>query len=276
MLHGNPTWSFYLPRAGPRPRADPPRASCPTTSAAAFRTSPATARVRLPLAAPGRRPGSAARPARSRPAAHAGGARLGRHDRAGLGRAPPGAGRAGWCVLNTAAFLIPRWQAAAVARCASCARYPLVAEPAVLRLQPLRPRRRLDAPRQGPAARRCAAACSRPTTAWRNRLATLRFVQDIPLQPGRPELSDWPRWSISGLARLGRQPDADLLGERDFVFDLRLPRRVAAALAAGRGRTASRRRPLRAGGRAGADHRRRSANFSARNPAPIEKGRGLV
>ena len=61
------------------------------------------------------------------------------------------------------------------------------------------------------------AYCS-PYDTWHHRIATLRFVQDIPLSPGDPgfaliqEVAD-------GLHRFAALPMLILWGERDFVFD---------------------------------------------------------
>lgn len=57
-----------------------------------------------------------------------------------------------------------------------------------------------------------------PYNSWRNRLATLRFVQDIPLQPGDPSYDEIQ--SIQdGLPRLNKIPKLVCWGMRDFVFD---------------------------------------------------------
>lgn len=62
-----------------------------------------------------------------------------------------------------------------------------------------------------------AAYCS-PYDSWQSRIATLRFVQDIPLAPGDSgyelvsEVQD-------GLARFVDRPMLICWGERDFVFD---------------------------------------------------------
>ncbi|WP_432822125.1 alpha/beta fold hydrolase [Trichloromonas sp.] len=61
------------------------------------------------------------------------------------------------------------------------------------------------------------AYCS-PYDNWHNRLATLRFVQDIPLQPG--DISyDLVSEVDNGLHRFADKPMAIFWGEKDFVFD---------------------------------------------------------
>jgi cis-3-alkyl-4-acyloxetan-2-one decarboxylase len=62
-----------------------------------------------------------------------------------------------------------------------------------------------------------AAYCA-PYNSWRNRIATLRFVQDIPLAPGDPgyELISEVQ---NGLHRFAGKPMLILWGEQDFVFD---------------------------------------------------------
>ena len=59
--------------------------------------------------------------------------------------------------------------------------------------------------------------CS-PYDNWQHRIATLRFVQDIPLQPGDPSyalVSDVEK----GLAQFADRPVCICWGEQDFVFD---------------------------------------------------------
>jgi haloalkane dehalogenase len=57
-----------------------------------------------------------------------------------------------------------------------------------------------------------------PYDSWQNRIATLRFVQDIPLSPADPAyavVSD----IADGLAVLADRPKLICWGEQDFVFD---------------------------------------------------------
>jgi haloalkane dehalogenase len=70
-----------------------------------------------------------------------------------------------------------------------------------------------------PLPGRIRAAYRAPYDSWTNRLATLRFVQDIPLAPGDPA---WA--AVTDVAeRLDRFASCPILicwGERDFVFDI--------------------------------------------------------
>lgn len=61
------------------------------------------------------------------------------------------------------------------------------------------------------------AYCS-PYDSWKNRIATLRFVQDIPLTPEDPGY-DLITEVEQGLARFIDRPMAICWGEMDFVFD---------------------------------------------------------
>jgi haloalkane dehalogenase len=120
-------------------------------------------------------------------------------------------------VLNSAAFLKPHWKplpwALRVVR-----GVPLVAEPAVLRLNLFARGAAWSASTRGlsPAARRGLLA---PYDSPRNRLATLRFVQDIPLSPDDPSYA-LAALTDQGLDRLRSKPLLICWGERDFVFDL--------------------------------------------------------
>ncbi len=57
-----------------------------------------------------------------------------------------------------------------------------------------------------------------PYDSWANRIATARFVQDIPLDPSDPAYQVVDEIS-AGLARLADRPALICWGERDFVFD---------------------------------------------------------
>jgi len=57
-----------------------------------------------------------------------------------------------------------------------------------------------------------------PYDSWRNRIATLRFVQDIPLKPGDRNY-DLVTAVAAGLDRFRDLPMLVVWGERDFVFD---------------------------------------------------------
>lgn len=57
-----------------------------------------------------------------------------------------------------------------------------------------------------------------PYDSWANRIATLRFVQDIPLNPGDPSY-DLVLETEQSLDRLKNCPMLICWGEKDFVFD---------------------------------------------------------
>lgn len=56
-----------------------------------------------------------------------------------------------------------------------------------------------------------------PYDTWKNRIATLRFVQDIPLMPGDPSFAEVDRIA-TGLSLLAHIPMLICWGLRDFVF----------------------------------------------------------
>ncbi len=58
-----------------------------------------------------------------------------------------------------------------------------------------------------------------PYDSWDNRIATLRFVQDIPLKAGDPGY-DIVQATESGLQNFSSKPCLLAWGEKDFVFDL--------------------------------------------------------
>ena len=57
-----------------------------------------------------------------------------------------------------------------------------------------------------------------PYDTWNNRLATLRFVQDIPLDATHPS-HELAKWTDDNLHRLAHLPTLICWGLRDFVFD---------------------------------------------------------
>jgi cis-3-alkyl-4-acyloxetan-2-one decarboxylase len=57
-----------------------------------------------------------------------------------------------------------------------------------------------------------------PYDSWQNRIATLRFVQDIPLHPGDRGY-DLISSTAAGLEQFSNLPVLILWGEKDFVFD---------------------------------------------------------
>ncbi len=175
-------------------------------------------------------------------------------------------------VLNTAAFLKPYWKPLPLVL-RLVRGVPLVAEPAVLHLNlfargaartasakglPSAVRRGLLAPYRGP----------------RERLATLRFVQDIPLSPTDPS------YALAALVdqRLGSLAGIPMLicwGERDFVFDTdylaewrrRFPDAEVHRFA-GAGHYLLEDEPEAVAARV--------RDFLGRHRLPIEKGRGVV
>jgi haloalkane dehalogenase len=119
-------------------------------------------------------------------------------------------------VLNTAAFLKPAGKplppVLKVIR-----GLPLLAAPAVLGLNLFARGAAWTASAGGlaPEVRRGLLA---PYNSWRNRLATLRFVQDIPLSPRDPSYG-LAQQIDRQLCRLSATPVLICWGERDFVFD---------------------------------------------------------
>ncbi|NND46018.1 MAG: alpha/beta fold hydrolase [Xanthomonadales bacterium] len=69
-----------------------------------------------------------------------------------------------------------------------------------------------------PVDRAVREAYTGPYDSWANRIATLRFVQDIPLRPGDAGYDIVAR-TASGLAGLDDMPALIAWGEKDFVFD---------------------------------------------------------
>jgi haloalkane dehalogenase len=120
-------------------------------------------------------------------------------------------------VLNTAAFLKPHWKSLPLAL-RFVRGVPLLAEPAVLGLNLFARGAAWTGSAKGlsPDVRRGLLA---PYRNPGSRLATLRFVQDIPLSPSDPS---YPLAALvdQGLARLSDKPVLICWGERDFVFDL--------------------------------------------------------
>jgi pimeloyl-ACP methyl ester carboxylesterase len=94
---------------------------------------------------------------------------------------------------------------------------PMLAAPAVLGLNLFArgAARTASAKRLPPDVRRGLLA---PYNSWRNRLATLKFVQDIPLCPADPSY-DLAAEVDHRLDRLIGKPILVCWGEKDFVFD---------------------------------------------------------
>jgi haloalkane dehalogenase len=72
--------------------------------------------------------------------------------------------------------------------------------------------------KKNPMSRELRRAYRSPYDSWRNRIATLRFVQDIPLSPGD---HSYPLVSAvaAGLEQFRELPISIFWGELDFVFD---------------------------------------------------------
>ncbi|GFO53722.1 alpha/beta hydrolase [Geomonas sp. Red276] len=72
--------------------------------------------------------------------------------------------------------------------------------------------------KKNPMSAELQAAYRAPYDSWQNRIATLRFVQDIPLQPGDRNYALVSEVA-EGLVRFADLPMAIFWGELDFVFD---------------------------------------------------------
>jgi haloalkane dehalogenase len=69
-----------------------------------------------------------------------------------------------------------------------------------------------------PVSAEVRAAYTGPYDSWDNRIATVRFVQDIPLKPGDPGM-DLVEQTAAGLPAFAGKPCLLAWGMRDFVFD---------------------------------------------------------
>jgi haloalkane dehalogenase len=120
-------------------------------------------------------------------------------------------------VFNTAAFLKPAGKPLPLAL-RLIRRVPLLAAPAVLGLNLFALGAAWTAParRLSPDVRRGLLAPTRGGS--RRRLATLRFVQDIPTAPADPSYG-LAQAVDRQLGRLSQKPMLICWGERDFVFD---------------------------------------------------------
>lgn len=72
--------------------------------------------------------------------------------------------------------------------------------------------------KRGPMPREVRKMYRRPYDSWRNRIATLRFVQDIPLRPGDPSYAVVDEVEAKA-GQLKHVPMLLCWGMRDFVFD---------------------------------------------------------
>jgi haloalkane dehalogenase len=119
-------------------------------------------------------------------------------------------------VLNTAAFLPPHHKRLPL-RLRLVRNWRFLSEPAVLGLNLFARGALIMASRRKlPAA--VKAGLTAPYNSWNNRMATLKFVQDIPVGPQDPGY-DIVRATDRGLKRLSNRPMLICWGERDFVFD---------------------------------------------------------
>ena len=75
-----------------------------------------------------------------------------------------------------------------------------------------------------PVSAEVRKAYTGPYDSWSNRIATLRFVQDIPLRPGDPGYNILER-TEARLAEFADKPCMLVWGEKDFVFDLHFLKR---------------------------------------------------
>jgi haloalkane dehalogenase len=75
-----------------------------------------------------------------------------------------------------------------------------------------------------PVSAEIRAAYKGPYNSWKNRIATLRFVQDIPLKAGDPGY-DIVTDTEKRLAEFTDKPCLLVWGEKDFVFDLHFLRK---------------------------------------------------
>ena len=119
-------------------------------------------------------------------------------------------------IFNTAAFLPPRAKPLPL-RLKLIRNFPSLARPAVLHLNLFARAAALMAPRKKLASAARAGLLA-PYHDPRHRLATLKFVQDIPLLPGDPSYA-LVRWADQRLDALADAPTLICWGLKDFVFD---------------------------------------------------------
>ncbi len=119
-------------------------------------------------------------------------------------------------VLNTAAFLLPKAKAMPLRLWALHGRNPLTAL-AVRGLNLFSWGAGFMATRKGLPREVRRGLCA-PYDSWRNRIATLRFVQDIPLKVSHASYAR-ARSVDEGLSQFADRPMLICWGMRDFVFD---------------------------------------------------------
>ena len=120
-------------------------------------------------------------------------------------------------VFNTAAFLLPAGKKLPL-RLRVIRNIAPLAAPAVLGLNLFARAAIFMAPRKRLSAH-VRAGLLAPYNCWRNRIATLMFVRDIPLRPSDASFEEVASMDHS-LHRLSGLPVLICWGEHDFVFDL--------------------------------------------------------
>ena len=119
-------------------------------------------------------------------------------------------------LMNTAAFLPPAGKKLPL-RLSLVRNIRLLATPAVLGLNLFAVAALHMASHKGLSAN-VRAGLIAPYNSWANRIATLKFVQDIPLAPGDPSFKT-AKEIDENLFRLSHVPLLILWGDHDFVFD---------------------------------------------------------
>lgn len=214
MVHGNPTWSFYFRRLVQALRSDyrvivPDHIGCglsdkPGPGEYGYRLQNRIDDLQqlIDLLEPDRK------------------LTLVLHDwggAIGMGlavRIPERIGRI--VVLNTAAFLPPAGKALPL-RLRLIRNLPPLAVPAVLGLNLFARAALRMAPRR-PLAADVRAGLTAPYNGWKNRIATLMFVRDIPVSPADPSYAVVKEIDAN-LHRFADRPMLICWGMHDFVFD---------------------------------------------------------
>jgi haloalkane dehalogenase len=119
-------------------------------------------------------------------------------------------------VLNTAAFPPPAGKKIPL-RLSLIRNWPPLAKALVLGLNAFARGAVFMAPKK-PLSPDVRAGLLAPYNSWKNRIATLRFVQDIPLSPADPGF-DILSTTADHLGRLAGKPMLVCWGMHDFVFD---------------------------------------------------------